>query len=62
MIKSKEDGTETPSLAALKKKIISAWQEIDADKVLDRLLMASIPLRLAAVVKKELAQITKEDH
>ena len=60
-VKAKIDKTET-SLAQLKRKIVSVWREIDADKDLCRRMMASIPARLAAVVRKQGSQITKEDY
>lgn len=62
IVKAKIDKTETTSLAQLKRKIVSVWREIDADKDLCRRMMASIPARLAAVVRKQGSQITKEDY
>ena len=58
----KVDESEISNLAALKRKIILAWREIDADKELCKRMMASIPKRLEAVIKKNGAQITKEDY
>ena len=62
IVKAKIDKTETTSLAHLKRKIVSVWREIDADKDLCRRMMASIPARLAAVVRKQGSKITKEDY
>ena len=53
IVKAKIDKTEMTSLAHLKRKIIPLWREIDADKDLCRRMMASIPARLAALVRKQ---------
>ena len=60
IVKAKIDKTETISLIHLKRKIV--LREIDADKDLCRRMMASIPARLAAVVRKQGSQTTKEDY
>ena len=62
IVKAQIDKTETNSLAHLKRKIVSVWREIDADKDLCRRMMGSVPARLAAVVPKQGSQITKEDY
>ena len=49
------------SSGSLKRVITSAWKEIDRDKELCKKLMASIPKRLACVIAKEEAQISKND-
>ena len=46
----------------LRKAIVQAWVEIDQDKALCQRLMASLPLRLQAVIKKNGRQIQKEDY
>ena len=46
----------------LRKAIVQAWMKIDQDKALCQRLMASLPLRLQAVIKKNGSQIQKEDY
>ncbi len=46
----------------LKSVIQQKWQEINADKVLCKRLITSIPKRLQAVIDADGRQITKEDY
>ena len=62
IVKTKVYAKKVTNVPSLKRAITSAWNEIDRDKELCKKLMASIPKRLACVIAKEGAQISKNDY
>ena len=62
IIKARIASKNTNTLKDLRKEIISAWKEIDADKDLCKKLIHSIPAREKAIIQKYGDQIFKNDY
>ena len=62
IIKQKIFLKRTETLPQLKRAIIQAWREVDADKELCKRLIKSVHKRAAAIIAKEGAQVNKADY
>ena len=62
IIKQKISLKRTETLPQLKRAIIQAWREVDADKELCKRLIKSVHKRAAAIIAKEGTQVNKADY